>query len=342
MLKIYKRPRRDSFDKRPRPTDSWLVSKLIEGSSEAYKIIAELEKKEKVIIKVSIADDNKNTYNGYDDRNEYKIYQLLDKIKQLKPSIPKLYGQMHCYEKKRYIDNFVEKLKDKGLCNGKSGDVKIYLTIIENIKDGLQINKLGRKLNRIETLSIIMQGLFQMYMFIYIFGILQNDYNPGNILISPTSEQYINYEILHFPYRYFDYELGDDSCNKEGTTYKVLSNGVKLTIIDFDQGKCYHHKYINVTHVDIREHIIEHAFKFIKTVCTYGDYDVFEICKKHYNSRGLHLISYSKQFFDVYNKEKNEPSSEYLIDRLRVTFRMWIRELQRKFPDLDRTNIDIC
>jgi hypothetical protein len=329
------------FHKRPLPTDSWLVSKLIEGSSEAYKIIAELDKKEKVIIKVSIADDSLEKHR-YDDRNEYRIYQLLDKIKQTKPNIPKVYGQMHCYEKKRYIDDFIKKLSNRGLCNGQRGDVKIYLTVMENIKDGYPIDKIGRKLNRMETLSIIMQGLFQMYMFIYIFGILQNDYNVGNILVSPTKETYINYEILHFPYRYFDYELGDDDCNKEGSVYKVATNGIKLTIIDFDQAKCFHHKYINVTHVDIKEHVIEHAFRFIQTVCMYGDNDVFEICNNHYKTRGLHLINYSKQFFDRYNKERDESSSDYLIDRLRVTFRMWIKELQRKFPDLDKTHIDIC
>lgn len=330
MLKIHKRPQ---------PTDSWLVNKLIEGSSEAYKIIAELDKKQKVIVKISIAGPSLPS-ERYDDRNEYAIYKLLDKIPQVKPNIPKVYGQMHCYEKRRYVENFVEKLTNKGLCNGSEKDVKIYLTIMENIKDGVTLDK--TKLNRAQTLSIIFQGLYQMYMFVYIFGILQNDYNTGNILISPTNKTVIDYEIIHFPYRHFDFELTYDSCNQEGSIYHVPTNGLKLTLIDFDQGKCYHHKYINVTQVDIKDHVIEHAFKFITAVCAYGDDDVYQTYKKHYDSRGKHLIAYSKQFFDRYNKERNESSSEMLIDRLRVTFRMWIKELLRKLPEIDPLHMDIC
>ena len=37
------------------PTDDWLINKLIDQSTERYKIIAELHNKDKVIIKLSIS-----------------------------------------------------------------------------------------------------------------------------------------------------------------------------------------------------------------------------------------------------------------------------------------------
>jgi len=332
MLKLYKRPQ---------PTETWLINKLIEMSSEGYRIIAELDKKNKVIIKLTVADKllkNKR----YDDRNEYKIYQLLDKLSHKNPNIPKLYGQMSCYEKKHYLENMEKKLIDKGLCNGKEDDIKVYFTVMEYYTDAVQLDRLPYRLNKIQTLSIIWQGLYQIYMLIYVFGILQSDYNPGNILIRKTSKSQIEYNILNAPYRFFDFEFKHDGCNSISTAFKVPTNGIQLILIDFDQARCYHHKYLNVVEVSVSEHVIKHAYSFITSVCSYGDQEILKICTEHFESRGKHLMEYSKQFFNRYNKEKNEPSSWMLIDRLKVTYRMWLRELHRKVQYIDGDYLDLC
>lgn len=340
-----------SIYKRPLPTDTWLINKLIEQSTlalrarrmrrartEGYKIIAELDKKEKVIIKVSMDQPDKYSKGN----NEYYIYKLLEKLGKSQPNIPSIYGVMTCYEKRENIDNLF-RLTGKGLCYGEKDkhSSKIYLTIMENIKHGSTIDTF-RRLNKMETLSVIWQGLFQMYVMYYIFGILHNDYNASNILLYDTRTPFVEYNIVSFPFRYYKFDIGNEEANQDYNTYKIPTYGVKLKLIDFDQAKCYHHNHINVDRVS--DHVIKHAFDFIEVVCKYGDNDVYVICKQHFDTKGKHLIDYCIKFFERYNKERDEISNELFIDKTRVTFRMWMKQLKYKFPELEAhfVNMDLC
>jgi hypothetical protein len=305
------------------PTDEWLINKLIEQSTEGYKIIAELHKKEKVIIKLSIKSSD-----------EYTFYKLLEKLKSI-PNIPKIHGVISCYETNENIRQHLKPLIEKGLCNGeKSKDSsKIYFTIMEKIKKGVTLEQLSQdrvRLPRKQILSILVQGLYTIYHMYYIFGILHNDFSTGNIILETCdNSKILKYTFCSTPYRYFSFELGEPYFISYD--YKVESNGVLLYLIDFDQASIYHNYYINTE--KINKHPIESAFDFIESISNFGDSDIYEICKKHYETRGKHLISYSQQFFDKYNKNPSDFYSHYLIDRTRVTLRMWMKELFKLFDE---------
>ena len=330
----------------PEKSNSWLTNKLIKESTDGYLIIAKLHKKGKVIIKLSV---------GHDFHNEYSMYLLLHKIGFNNPNVPKIYGIIECYEKNKFLQNINENLLGKGLCNGSKDDKssKISFTVIERIEDSKHINEVG-KFNKLQTLSLIWQGMFQLYMLYYIFGIIHNDFNTGNILVTHCSDTHIEYNIIRSPYRYFTFDIGDDSFNKDPNVYKVPCYGVKLVLIDFDQAICHHYNHINVKKVDIKEHVIDQAFKLIQVICGYGDESVYKTCKQHFDTRGKHLMKYCEQFFVKFNKElgmfdnsdeskrRLEQCSDYLIDRCRVTYRMWMRELNRQFIELQNEYLDIC
>ena len=313
-----------SIYKLPLPTDT----KLIEGSTEA-----ELNKKNKVIIKLSTKSND-----------EYNIYKLLEKINH-NPNIPKIYGVMSCYEKNEYIKNNLKDLVNKGLCYGNKDkdSTKIYLSIIERIKDSTTLTYIGNnKLPRMQILSLLLQGLFTIYHMFYVFGILHNDFNESNIMLKSCDQtKILEYKFISAPYRYFKFELpGGDDWNKCQKKYTIKTYGVQLYLIDYDQALIYHQYYINVD--KISDHPIENAFKYIKTICKYGDEDIYNICKEHFDTRGKHLIDYSQQFLNSYNQDKSDEKNCFMIDRWRITLRMWIKELFKYFPEMKDHDCWIC
>jgi hypothetical protein len=316
-----------SIYKLPLPTDTWLINKLINISSEGYTIIAKLHEKKDVIIKLSL--DNPDSKGG---NNEYFIYKFIEKL-HLIPTIPRIYGVMNCYEKNVNIKNNLQNLVDKGLCNGLKNDdsSKIYFTIIKRINNSFNFSEY-KQLPKHYYLSILVQGLYTIYNLFYIFGILHNDFNDGNILLKPCDpNEKIVFKFDYIQYRYFSHEI-DLSKDNYSYKYEIETNGVLLYIIDFDQATIYHHNYINTG--ALNKHPIQNAYDFINTIFKYEDGTLYNICKDHYDTRGEHLIKASQKFIDRYNIEKTEINSYYLIDKLRSHYRMWIKELFNKIDDL--------
>lgn len=309
----------------PKPTNTWLVNKIIEKSSEGYIIIAKLHEKEKVIIKLSL-----------DSKNEYNIYKLIERLSII-PTIPKLIGTLSCYELKTNLEN-LSKLKDLGLCNGKNNkdSAKIYLSVMERIKDCVKLDQiLTLSLSSIQIISILIQGLYTIYSLYYVFGILHNDFNPGNILLKKCDEsEKITFKFNSHPYRHFDYEVKhySDELYREDI---IHTYGVRLYIIDFDQATTIHKKYINTD--NITKHPIESAKDFLLTIANFANsIELKDIIMQHYDTRGKHLISFSKKFLDKYISDPTEYNCNFLIDRNRVYYKMWLKEFFFKFEELKR------
>ena len=176
----------------------------------------------------------------------------------------------------------------------------------------------------------------------YIFGILHNDFNESNIMLKSCDQtKILEYNFISSPYRYFKFELsGGKDWNKCQHKYEVKTYGVQLYLIDYDQALIYHNNYINIENIKL--HPIQNAFNYIITLCKYGDEDIYNKCQEHYNSRGIHLINYSQQFINSYYQEKSDEKNCFMIDRLRVTLRMWIKELFEYFPEMKDHNYWIC
>jgi len=316
------------------PTNDWLKVKVIKDSTEGLLVEVILYDKEKVIIKLST-----NT------SNEYMISQLLEKLPYEQPNLPKIYGVLTCYEKKEHIKQNLNSLINKGLCNGNNGnndDIKIYMTIIENIKDSITLEQVGNS-NFItnQYISLILQGLYQIYNLYYIFGIMHNDFNEGNILIVKTDKKEIKHKVVFHPYRYYDYEIIDKECNEWSKSKYITSHGLRMYLIDFDQGSCYHKKYINVK--SINDHPISDVRKYVKAISKYADPKWWKLFEEHYNDRGQHLIKYSRQFFDKYRENPTEHNNYFLIDRTTVTLRMFCNELFKKYRNVGLTiDFDFC
>jgi hypothetical protein len=312
----------------PKPTNTWLVNKIIEQSSEGYIIIAKLHDKEKVIVKLSL-----------DSKNEYNIYKLIER-QPIIPTIPKLIGTLSCYELKKNLENLenLSKLKDQGLCNGKNDkdSTKIYLSIMERIKDCVKLDQISTlSLTSLQIISILIQGLYTIYSLYYVFGILHNDFNPGNILLKKCDEnEKITFKFNSHPYRHFDYEIKDypDELYREDT---IDTYGVRLYLIDFDQATIIHKKYVNTD--DISIHPIESAKDFLLSISnSTNSSELRDIIKQHYDTRGKHLISFSKKFLDKYISDPTEYNCNFLIDRNRVYYKMWLKEFFLKFNGLKR------
>lgn len=84
------------------PTDDWLRIKGVRESTEGDIVNAQLYQKENVIVKLTIGPSN-----------EYNIYKLLSKLQFHHPCIPKVYGVISCFERKKYIEDNFAKLINK-------------------------------------------------------------------------------------------------------------------------------------------------------------------------------------------------------------------------------------
>ena len=298
------------------PTDDWLTIKDVKDSTEGYIILAQFYKKENVIIKLTARPSN-----------ELHIYRLLSKLPIVNPCLPKVYDMLSCFEKKENIKDKFAKLR--GLCNGSETDVKVYMTIVEYIEGITLCEVKGMQFTAEQFFSLMIQGIYQIYNLYFVFGIMHNDFNESNILINKHDAPEIKFQLLSHPYRYYDFELGGDSCNTNYHSKYVKAYGVKLYLIDFDQASCYHKKYKNVK--DITKHPIDSVREFIISLSKYADPKLWQVFEEHYESRGKHLIRYSQQFYDKYKEDPSDYNSYFLIDRTTVTLRMFCNELIYKY-----------
>jgi hypothetical protein len=273
-----------------------------------------------VIIKLSI---------NYE--TEYNIYKLLKKLKT-NPNIPYIYGKIQFYEKNEYLLNNFQKLVCKRLCNIST---LINFSIIERINYSVRFSELSIKnirLSRIEILSLLLQGLYAIYNMFYMFGILYNDFSKENILLKPCDKsKTIIYEFDNQRYRYFNIDFDFDFNFEQYNKQIIETNGVQLYLIDFYQSTSYYKHFINLNKIEI--HPIDNAYAFIKTICKNSDNSIYEICEEHFKIRGKHLIWKSQFFIDAYLQNPTYQNNYFMIDKMRLHYKIWIKELFKLFPE---------
>ena len=342
------------------PTNKWLVTKTIKSiGTENYVFYGKLFNKDNVVIKV-LTDAN----------IEYDIYKLVRKFNFYLPNMPKIYGVYNCYENKKILDKITKdynKNNNKNvkipLCSSGSFDVgkpnplatslisrngvndkknkdniRLRFIVMEKIK-GKTLENIVPKNTILEDdlfISILMQGLYQIYQLYYIFGIVINDYHTGNILIEPTNDDYLDYKFEYNPYRHYEKE---PDCFIDDTTYntKLKLHGFKIYLIDFDNGLLLHSDFRKDTG-DIKTNITKQINSFINNIAKFASHNIIKKLKTIYdNKRYIECCQYQ---LNNYNniEDKGWIHNEGLIIRTSKIIVTYIKQIVKTF-NLPKENI---
>lgn len=288
------------------PTDKWLIAKTIESvNSDNVVLFGEFNKKHDVVIKVL-----KTNY------IEYKIYKILYHFKYELPNLPKIFGAYTCFENSKFLFDIVNnynkqnnKNVNTGICrydpkiDENENKIKIKFVIMERIKNSeIACNIFnGKKLSDDLFLSIMMQGLYQIYQLYYIFGIVISDYNMSNMLVQKTDDKYIQYKISYNPYRYYKEEF---RCIPYNDTWDKIIDitlyGFKIYLIDFDNGNIIHDRFRDVPKSKILVNIIRQLFSFLDNISIYANNNIVAILQQLYKEKNI-LIDCCEHSLNNYN-----------------------------------------
>jgi len=161
------------------PTKEWLINKkVIFYEEEIYILLSELFKKNTIIVKLNIKNDN---------LVEYYIHKKL--LNHNIPNIIKYYGVIKCFETNKNIKfKFIN-----GYCDGKQTDNLINLTVMKKYDESEKL--VNNKLNLYECIECIYQLTISLLLLYRNYGILHNDLrNAGNMFIVKNTKLLI-YDI---------------------------------------------------------------------------------------------------------------------------------------------------
>jgi hypothetical protein len=303
-----------------------------------------------------ISSDNSIFFKVLSDNNiEYKIYKALKVLKNKIPNMIKIYGSFGCVISKKSYKKITEKYEqntgekvDLFLCESydtakleqinETNNIKLKFIALENLIDYTRIDVLlGNKVLPDDMFcSILIQGLYQLFNYYNTFGIIHNDYNDGNIMISINSDkidEIIKYEFGTCPYRAYKGVFG--FCNYlkyyNDKIINVKTNGIKLFIVDFDQSVILHYDYNDnpTNDINIRLNIIADMKKFISTLYKYATIQIKEKLIEYHNSDSfLILFNCSNILIKEYNKGlKHAQSNDYFIQQTSYIFQQYIKEI---------------
>lgn len=288
------------------PTDKWLIAKTIESiNAENYVLFGELAKKHDVVIKIL-----RNNF------IEYKIYRILLNFNYVLPNLPKIYGTYTCYENSKTFENYVNtyntqknKSVNTSICkfnhekNKDNDKIKIKFIVMERISDcSIAINLFkNKKLDNNLFLSILMQGLYEIYQLYYIFGIVIADYNMSNMLVQHVDDKYIEYKLSYNPYRYFKEE---QRCCPYNDTWdkitKIKLYGLKIYLIDFDNGRIIHDRFRDNQKSNIILNVIQQLFSFIDNLSAHASEQIINKLQSIYKEKEF-LINCCNYSLNDYN-----------------------------------------
>jgi hypothetical protein len=324
-------------------TDKWLIAKTIESIGDNnYVFYDQLFGLDKIVIKVFM-----------ESNIELEIYKLVKKFNYYLPNMPKIYGVYRCYENRHILDKIVNEYNEKNnknvklpLCNGINGNknpdnVRIRFLVMEKIKGKTLQSYFPYNTILPDNLfiSILMQGLYQIYQLYYVFGIVINDYHLGNILIEQNTDEYIEYKFQYHPYRFYRGEL---ECFADDTSYdtKLKLYGFKIYLIDFDNGQILHSDYSGNGMGEIKINIMKQIKTFVKNISKYASKNVIDKLRSIYDNDIVKNSRIEDKFIDCCNyklndynkiKEKDWSNNELLLIKTSRLIVSYIKEIVKIF-----------
>lgn len=317
------------------PTDDWLIAKTLETfHDDNYIYFGEFIKKHDVVIKV-LSPDN----------IEYKIYKILLKFKSNIPNLPFIYGAYSCYESSKNLSEIIKqfeeknnKIVNKGICQLNPGvdndKIKIEFIVMERITNSSTVVELLKCtiLHNDLFLSILMQGLYQIYQLYYIFGIVINDYNASNILLQRTNDMSIEYKISYNPYRYYKEEY---RCIPYNDTWDKTTNiklyGLKIYLIDFDNARIVHDRFRNNPKSNIITNITQQIFSFFDNILLYASKNIKDKFQDIYKQKEFLIICCNHSIKDYNNSTKTWIDNSHFIYKTSKCINSMINRIVKLF-----------
>lgn len=199
-----------SYDKKPQNTDGWLVPKKllkIDNTSNGERVSGDVLiesdlfiKKKTVVVKIST--NAKLLTQDFESSKRLNIIKCTNFAKYL--------GLFTC---KDNIKNYSKTYPLPEQFCKKEGDINYFL-FMTYYKLGSLVQYQPENIEQI--ISIINQVICANYIAYQKLGFLHNDLHLGNILIKPTSKQYITYNFAE-------------------ETKTILTHGIEIIIFDFDR-----------------------------------------------------------------------------------------------------------
>jgi hypothetical protein len=333
-----------------KPSDGIFRNIIIKSiGADNMTLLQEISKDDTIFFKV-LSDDN----------IEYKIYKALKVLKNKIPNMIKIYGSFGCviskkaYEKlkKKYEVKTGEKVDIK-LCDSydtskieqnnnlttDSSNIKLKFIALENLINYTRIDVLlgDKVLPNDMFLSIFIQGLYQLFNYYNTFGIIHNDYNDGNIMISidrEKTDEIIKYEFGICPYRAYKNVFGfcDYLQYYDDKIINVKTYGIKLFLVDFDHSIILHTDYCDrpKDNINLRLNIIADINNFVTALYKYAPNQIKEkLIKFHKSNTYTNLVSCCKRTIEEYNGyiEKDSSRNDYFIQKTSYIFQHYIREI---------------
>ena len=280
------------------------------------------------------------------DNTEYKIYKALKLLNNQLIGLVKIYGIYTCIDSDKKISDLIleyDKTHNNklnfNLClykqNTKKSDlIDLKMIVIENVYGAETINDIminNKKFPNDIFVSLMLQGLYIMFNLYSIFGIVQNDYNPSNILIKPTSTKKLKYNFTYNVSSYYKIQEGIPPDFNHHIV-KLDSHGLRLYLIDFDNALILHTDYAEDPNANIKTNIIEHMRKFLNTMYNYALPEIADKIKSFLaeNGKYWHLSKiYVENKLRIYNKTEIKCWSQnaFVINRTAFTLYKCINEL---------------
>ncbi len=214
------------------PTTDWLkplnefIVNLDNSNTIGMLILAELVKKEKIIVKIT--------------SNFNKKLMIIDKILSEEPNFIKTYCVFPCYENLKILN---KKYKNSNsFCNedknNKEKNKLITLELMKKYKNG-SITNLKNKLTIEKSRKILEQLILAQINVFYKYGFVHNDINLSNILFKIAEKENV------YEYKVCDYIFNLKNSNVV-TLKKLIKKGEIIPVIsDFDKSKCYSSNVFN-------------------------------------------------------------------------------------------------
>lgn len=278
---------------------------------------------------------------------EHKIYKALSRLNGKIPNMIKIYGSFGCKIKKSSFDKIKKKYEqlnnkkiDVNLCKtyddlNNLSDKEIYLKFVA--LENLTVNKYYQINNAIDNdirlnndmfCSLLIQGLYQFYIYYMQFGIIHYDCNASNIMINldqNNTNEIITYQVDKYPRRAYKTSMISKCDDLDYIFYDIhiKTFGIKIFIIDFDNADILHCDY-NKGKFSIQSNIIKKFKNFIINIFNYAPNDIQHKLMNYFKRDEYDFtVNCINKYIERYNESpKHYSDNDYFLSKTNHIF-LW-------------------